>query len=122
MDNKERETLREHIVWLGSQLEQERKQNQATVVFLKRVLDPEDLGHAVSHEVRQLAYQLLIENHHIERNHGNNTIKPQSIRSISLDCLPCKCKTISTRCPIRRVVKRQRLALQFMPWQSTATR
>jgi hypothetical protein len=47
MDNKERETLREHIVWLGSQLEQERKQNQATVVFLKRVLDPEDLGHAV---------------------------------------------------------------------------
>jgi hypothetical protein len=35
---------------------------------LKRVLDPEDLGHAVSHEVRQLAYQLLIESHHIERN------------------------------------------------------
>jgi len=34
MDNKERETLREHIVWLGSQLEQERKQNQATVVYL----------------------------------------------------------------------------------------
>ena len=68
MDNKERETLREHIVWLGSQLEQERKQNQATVVFLKRILDPEDLGHAVSHEVRQLAYKLLIESHHIERN------------------------------------------------------
>ena len=68
MDNKERETLREHIVWLGSQLEQERKQNQATVVFIKRVLDTEDLGHAVSHEVRQLAYQLLIESHHIERN------------------------------------------------------
>jgi hypothetical protein len=67
MDEKERETLREHIVWLASQLEQERRQNQHTVVFLKRVLDPEDLGHAVSHEVRQLAYQLLIEHHHIER-------------------------------------------------------
>ena len=51
----------------GSQLEQERKQNQQTVVFIKRLLDPEDLGHAVSNEARQLAYQLLIENHHIER-------------------------------------------------------
>jgi len=68
MDEKERQTLREHIVWLASQLEQERRQNQHTVVFLKRLLDPEDLGHAVSHEVRQLAYQLLIENHHIERS------------------------------------------------------
>ena len=67
MDNKERETLREHIVWLASELDKERKQNQHTVVFLKRLLDPEDLGHAVSNEVRQLAYQLLIEHHHIER-------------------------------------------------------
>ena len=67
MDDKERETLREHIVWLASELEKERRQNQHTVVYLKRLLDPEDLGHAVSHEVRQLAYQLLIEHHHIER-------------------------------------------------------
>lgn len=67
MDDKERTTLREHIVWLGSQLENERKQNQETVVFLKRILDPEDLGHAVSTEIRQLAYQLLINHHHIER-------------------------------------------------------
>jgi len=67
MDDIERQTMREHIVWLGSQLEQERKQNQDTVVFIKRILDPEDLGHAVSNETRQLAYQLLINNHHIER-------------------------------------------------------
>jgi len=67
MDDKEREVLRAHIVWLGSQLEQERKQNQDTVVFIKRILDPEDLGHAVSNETRQLAYQLLINHHHIER-------------------------------------------------------
>ena len=67
MDEKERQTLREHIVWLASELDKERKQNQHTVVYLKRLLDPEDLGHAVSHEVRQLAYQLLIEHHHIER-------------------------------------------------------
>ena len=68
MDEKERQTLREHIVWLAAQLEQERKQNQHTVVFLKRLLDPEDLGHAVSNETRKLAYQLLIEHHHIERS------------------------------------------------------
>ena len=68
MDNKERETLREHIVWLASELDKERKQNQHTVVYLKRLLDPEDLGHAVSNETRQLAYQLLIEHHHIERS------------------------------------------------------
>jgi len=59
--------LREHIVWLASELDKERKQNQHTVIFLKRLLDPEDLGHAVSNETRQLAYQLLIEHHHIER-------------------------------------------------------
>ena len=68
MDEKERQTLREHIVWLASELDKERKQNQHTVVYLKRLLDPEDLGHAVSNEVRQLAYQLLIEHHHIERS------------------------------------------------------
>jgi hypothetical protein len=68
MDDKERQIMRDHIVWLSVQLEQERKQNQSTVVFMKRLLDPEDLGHAVSNETRQLAYQLLINNHHIERS------------------------------------------------------
>jgi hypothetical protein len=68
MDEKERQTLREHIVWLASELDKERTQNQHTVVFLKRILDPEDLGHAVSNETRKLAYQLLIEHHHIERS------------------------------------------------------
>jgi len=68
MQDKEREILREHIIWLGTQLEQQRKNNQNKVVLLKRVLDPEDLGHAVSHEVRQLAYQLIINDHHLERD------------------------------------------------------
>jgi hypothetical protein len=67
MDDKERQTLREHIVWLGSQLDQERRQNQHNIVFIKRLLDPEDFGHAVSNEIRKVAYQLLIESHHIER-------------------------------------------------------
>jgi len=73
MDDKERQTLREHIVWLGSQLERERKQNQQTVVFIKRLLDPEDLGHAVSNECRQIAYTLLINSTHIERDSWQNS-------------------------------------------------
>ena len=68
MSDKERQIMRQHIVWLADQLEKQRKDNQDKVVFLKRVLDPEDLGHAVSHEVRQLAYQLIINDHNLERD------------------------------------------------------
>lgn len=68
MDDKERLTMREHIVWLGTELEKQRKANQQQIVFIKRLLDPEDLGHAVSNECRQIAYTLLIESTHIERD------------------------------------------------------
>ena len=68
MQDKEREILRQHIIWLGTQLELQRKANQDKVVFIKRLLDPEDLGHAASHEIRQLAYQLIINDHHLERD------------------------------------------------------
>lgn len=68
MQDKEREILRQHIIWLGTQVEAQRKANQDKVVLLKRILDPEDLGHAVSHEVRQLAYQIIINDHHSERD------------------------------------------------------
>jgi len=68
MDDKERQIMRDHIIWLGTQLETQRKANQDKVVFIKRMLDPEDLGHAVSHEIRQLAYQLVINDHNIERD------------------------------------------------------
>lgn len=68
MDDKQRQIMRDHIIWLGTQLETQRKANQDKVVLLKRILDPEDLGHAVSHEVRQLAYQLVINDHNIERD------------------------------------------------------
>jgi len=67
MDDKERQAMRDHIVWLASELEKERKQNLATISFLKQLLDPEDLGHSATHEIRQLAYQLLINHHHTER-------------------------------------------------------
>jgi hypothetical protein len=53
-------TLREHAVYLAAQLEQERNASRDKTAFLKRLVHPEDLGHAVSAEVRNLAYQLLI--------------------------------------------------------------
>ena len=67
MDDKERQTMREHIVWLATELEKERKVSQQKSVLIKRILDPEDLGYAVSQEIRQLAYQLMINELHMER-------------------------------------------------------
>jgi hypothetical protein len=68
MDDKERAVMRDHIVYLANQLEQTRKSNQQQIVFIKRLLDPEDLGHAVSNETRQIAYTLLINSSHQERD------------------------------------------------------
>ena len=53
-------TLREHAIYLATQLENERSASRAKTEFLKRLVSAEDLGHAVSSEVRNLAYQLLI--------------------------------------------------------------
>jgi len=68
MDDKERQTMREHIIYLANQLELTRRANQQQTVFIKRLLDPEDLGHAVSNECRQIAYTLLINSSHQERD------------------------------------------------------
>jgi len=73
MNDKERQTMREHIVYLASQLELTRRANQQQMVFIKRILDPEDLGHAVSNECRQIAYTLLINSTHIERDSWQNS-------------------------------------------------
>ena len=73
MDEKERQTMRDHIIYLATQLEQTRKDNQQQVVFIKRLLDPEDLGHAVSNECRQIAYTLLINSSHNERSSWQNS-------------------------------------------------
>ena len=73
MDEKERAVMRDHIVYLASQLEQTRKANQQQIVFIKRLLDPEDLGHAVSNECRQIAYTLLINSTHNERDSWQNS-------------------------------------------------
>ena len=53
-------TLREHAVYLATQLENERNASRDKTEFLKRLVHPEDLGHCVTSEVRNLAYQLLL--------------------------------------------------------------
>ena len=73
MDDKERAVMREHIIYLANQLELTRKANQQHIVFIKRLLDPEDLGHAVSNECRQIAYTLLINSSHQERDSWQHT-------------------------------------------------
>jgi len=65
--------MREHIVYLANQLELTRRANQQQIVFIKRILDPEDLGHAVSNECRQIAYTLLINSTHQERDSWQNS-------------------------------------------------
>jgi len=59
MHDTERQTMREHIIFLGTQLENERHRSMEKTALLRRMLDPEDLGHAVTHEVRKLAYAVL---------------------------------------------------------------
>ena len=71
MDDAERSAMRDHIVWLTQQLELARLQNRERTALLRRMLDPEDLGFAVSNEVKSLVYQLLISDLEAERNAWN---------------------------------------------------
>jgi len=67
MENEERKTMRDHIIFLGTQLEAERKKSMAKSELLRRFLNREDLGWAVSDEVRKLAYQVLTDEYMQER-------------------------------------------------------
>jgi len=51
--------MRDHMVWMNNVLEKERQQARSKTILLKRILDPDDLGHAVSEEVRRIAYQII---------------------------------------------------------------
>ncbi len=59
MIDEERNTMREHIVWLTKELEDTRQQLKARNDLLSELLDPEQLGHAVTNEVRGRIYTLL---------------------------------------------------------------
>ncbi len=63
--------MREHIIWLGTQLEQERDSSREKTVLLKRLLDPDDLGHAVTNEVRKQAYAIISNDQEREREKWN---------------------------------------------------
>ena len=64
-------TMREHIIYLGTQLEKERESSKEKTVLLKRLLDPDDLGHAVTNEVRKQAYAIISNEHEREREKWN---------------------------------------------------
>jgi len=64
-------TMREHIIYLGTQLEKERDSSREKTVLLKRLLDPDDLGHAVTNEVRKQAYAIISNDHEREREKWN---------------------------------------------------
>ena len=59
MTDDEGNTMREHIVWLTKELEDTRQQLKARNELLAELLDPEQLGHAVTNEVRGRIYTLL---------------------------------------------------------------
>jgi len=61
MQDDERTILRNHIIFLATRLEAERRNNRAKTELLQRFMDREDLGWAVNDEVRSLAYSILID-------------------------------------------------------------
>ena len=71
LQNDERQTMREHILFLGKALEQERANSVRKTRLLQRMLDPEDLGWAVSHEVRMIAYEILSQETYSDRDKEN---------------------------------------------------
>jgi len=59
MIDEERGAMREHIVWLTKELEDTRTKLKVRDELLSELLDPEQLGHAVTNEVRGLIYTIL---------------------------------------------------------------
>jgi hypothetical protein len=64
MIDEERNAMREHIVWLTKELEDTRIKLKIRDELLGELLDPEQLGHAVTNEVRGRIYTIL----HLQEN------------------------------------------------------
>ncbi len=71
MDDAERKAMRDQIVWLTQELEKARRANQDKTLLMARMLSPEDLGHAISNEVRTLIYTTIINEQDAERESWN---------------------------------------------------
>ena len=59
MNEEERNAMREHIVWLTKELENAREQLKTRNELLKEMLNPDELGHAVTQEIRGRIYNIL---------------------------------------------------------------
>ena len=59
MNDEERNAMREHIVWLTKELEDAREQLKTRNELLKEMINPEELGHAVTQEIRGRIYTIL---------------------------------------------------------------
>ena len=59
MTNEERTTMREHIVWLTTELESARKKLKQRDELLGEMLNPDQLGHALTQEIRGRIYAML---------------------------------------------------------------
>ena len=59
MTDEERTTMREHIVWLTRELETTRDKLRQRDELLGEMLNPEQLGHAVTQEIRGRIYAML---------------------------------------------------------------
>jgi hypothetical protein len=68
-DNKsETEVMREHIVWLGSELMKAQNQLRDRNEIMRQLLDPELHGWSVPQEIRAQIYNLFSHEHELEIN------------------------------------------------------
>jgi hypothetical protein len=66
-DNKsETEVMREHIVWLGSELMKAQNQLRDRNEIMRQLLDPELYGWSVPQEIRASIYMLFNQEHQAE--------------------------------------------------------
>jgi hypothetical protein len=71
-DNKsETEVMREHIVWLGSELMKTQAQLKARNNILQDMLNPDVVGWAVPQEIRAAIYMLFSQELEQEKNSYN---------------------------------------------------
>ena len=71
-DNKsETEVMREHIVWLGSELMKTQAQLTARNNILQDMLNPDVMGWSIPHEVRATIYNLFSQEREEEQNQYN---------------------------------------------------
>ena len=67
----ETEVMREHIVWLGSELMKTQTRLKQRDVILSDMLNPDVMGWSIPHEVRSSIYNLFSQEREEEQNQYN---------------------------------------------------